>query len=144
MKPLEILLLTVLGGFAAIFLLLSKGYNPTAALFPQWIAIASLLFLAVVVIQLIVRSNPIPESRELGAASRTAIFLVQGAYIAVIYLLGFFPATLVFLLIAPIQMRYKRWSVVVLHGVVLTLALAGSFLWLFNVQLPTGAIWDLW
>jgi hypothetical protein len=79
-----------------------------------------------------------------GAASRTAIFLVQGAYIVFIYLLGFFAATLLFLFIAPIQMRYKRWSVVVLHGVALTLVLTGSFLWLFNVQLPTGALWDLW
>ena len=45
MKRLEILLLAILGGFTAVFLFLTKDYNPTAALFPRIIAVVSLLFL---------------------------------------------------------------------------------------------------
>ena len=75
---------------------------------------------------------------------RPPIIAGQGAYVVLIYLLGFFPATLLYLSIAPLQLRYERWGIVLVHSAVLTLALAGSFLWLFNIQLPTGAIWDLW
>jgi hypothetical protein len=138
MKRLEILLLIVLGGFAAVFLFLSKDYNPTAALFPQYIAIASLLFLALI----IGGRRPISEVQEIGL--RPPIIAVQGAYLVLIYLVGFFAATFLFLLIAPIQMGYKRWGIVLVHGVVFTLVLAGSFLWLFNIQFPTGALWELW
>ena len=66
MKPLEILLLAILGGFVAIFLLLSREYNPTAALFPQRIAIASLLFLAVLIIR--ARANSV-DPVKLGPCS---------------------------------------------------------------------------
>ena len=69
---------------------------------------------------------------------------LQAAYVVFIYLFGFFAATLAFLSIAPVQMRYTRWGVVLTNAVVLTLALTGSFLWLFSVQLPAGIIWDLW
>ena len=144
---LEALLLATLGGFAALFLVLSKDYNSTAALFPQWIALASLAFLAVLIIRLVVRSKephePPEPPEELGKRP-TAIVLVEGAYIILIFLAGFFAATFFFLLIAPVQMRYERRGVVLMHAVVLTLMLAGSFSWLFNIQLPTGAIWDLW
>jgi hypothetical protein len=40
MKKLEALLFAILGGFALTFLLLTRDYNPTAALFPRLIAIA--------------------------------------------------------------------------------------------------------
>lgn len=143
MKPLEVLLLTILGGFTAIFLFLSKDYNPTAALFPRAVAVATLLFLVVLVIRSVVRPNSaLPSSEQ--SVSRVAIFAVQGTYVLLIYMLGFFAATLLFLLIAPVQLRYRRWGVVVAHSVLLTAVLTGSFLWLFNIQLPTGAVWDLW
>ena len=142
MKRLEILLLTVLGGFAALFLFLSRDYNSTAALFPKYIAIASLLFLALIVwgarrenSNFEIRNSNFPLHR---------IIAVQGAYLVLIDLVGFFAATFLFLLIAPIQMGYKRWGIVLVHGVVFTLVLAGSFLWLFNIQFPTGALWELW
>ena len=149
MKPLEAVLLTLLGGFAALFLFLSQDYNPTAALFPRWIAIASLVFLAALLIRSFLGSDRVTETSEeaepsSGAVSRPAVVAVQGAYILFIYVLGFFASTLLFLFIAPIQMRYARWGMALVQSVVVTLVLAGSFLWLFNIQLPTGAIWDLW
>ena len=139
----EILLFAILGGFAGLFLLLSRDYNPTAALFPRVIAIASLVFLSILIVQFGV-SRPQQEASENNGTSRAAIFGLQGAYLVLIYCFGFFTATLLFLLVAPVQLRYKRWSVVFAHAVVVTLVLAGSFLWLFNIQLPSGALWDLW
>ena len=144
MKPLETFLLTVLGGFTAAFLFLTKDYNPTAALFPRLIAIASLLFLTVLVVRLTIRSNGVSKPFQPAVVSRAAVFGLQGAYVVLIYLVGFFAATLLFLFVAPIQMRYRRWGVVLVHGVGVTLVLAASFLWLFNIQLPAGAVWELW
>ena len=144
MKPLEALLLTVLGGFAAIFLFLSKDYNATAALFPRLIAIASLLFLAGIIGGRRRENSNFEIRNSKFTGLRPSIIAVQGAYILLIYLFGFFPATFLFLLVAPVQMRYERRGIVLAHGVVFTLALAGSFLWLFNIQMPAGAIWDLW
>jgi hypothetical protein len=150
-EPLEAVLLILFGGFAAVFLILSKDYNSTAALFPRCVAIVSLLSLAALIVQLFshsVRSSRASDKEIIetsaGAVSRPMVFGLQGAYILFIYVLGFFAATLLFLLIAPIQLRYKRWRVVVVQGLVVTLVVAGSFLWLFGIQLPAGVIWDVW
>ena len=150
-EALEAVLLILFGGFAAVFLILSRDYNYTAALFPRYIAIVSLLSLAALIVQLFrhsVRSSGASDEEVIepsaGAISRPVVFALQGAYILFIYVLGFFAATFLFLLIAPIQLRYKRWRVVVVQSLVVTLAVAGSFLWLFNIQLPAGVIWDLW
>ena len=150
-EPLETVLLILFGGFAAVFLILSRDYNSTAALFPRCVAIVSLLSLAALIVQLFshsVRTSGASDEEVIepsaGAISRPVIFGLQGAYILFIYVLGFFTATLLFLLIAPIQLRYKRWRVVVVQSLVVTLVAAGSFLWLFNIQLPAGVIWDLW
>ena len=155
MKRLEILLLAVLGGFAVVFLFLSKDYNPTAALFPRYVAIASLVFLVGTRIagrerglKPATTSSPEHSAEHVVAGfsprSLPRILAVQGAYVFLIYLLGFFPATLLFLSIAPLQLGFKRRGIVLVHGIAMTLALAGSFLWLFEVQLPAGALWNLW
>jgi hypothetical protein len=143
MKPLEGLLLALLGGFAAAFLFLTRDNNPTAALFPRVIAVVSLLFLTVLVVRLVVGSNATSESLPPAVVSRAAVLGLQGGYVALIYVVGFLPATLLFLFAAPIQMRYSRRGVVLLHGVGVTLVLAAS-LWLFNIRLPAAAVWNLW
>ena len=149
-SPLEALLLALLGGFAAAFLILSKDYNSTAALFPRLVAIVSLLSLAALIVQGFTSPGSSTASDEqlieasVGTVSRPAVFALQGAYILLIYVVGFVVATSLFLLIAPIQMRYKRWRVVAVQSIVVTLAVAGAFLWLFDIRLPAGIIWDLW
>jgi len=149
----ELLLLVVLGGCAALFLLLSENYNSTAALFPRWVAIASLIFLALSGFQLARSFKAASENSNeqlaepiTGGVShlRVFLFLSQGIYIFLIYFFGFFPATLLFLLIAPLQMGYKRRGVVVVHAVLLSLLVTGSFVWLLNIQLPSGFVWSMW
>jgi hypothetical protein len=151
MKRLEIPLLTILGGFAAGCLFLSGEYNSTAALFPRIIAVASLLFLFLTRIEGKMadggrRIADVPEANPTSAIRNqtSAVLALQAAYMVLIYLIGFFVATVLYLAVAPLQLRYERRGVAVITSVAMTLALAGSFTWLFSIQLPTGAIWELW
>ena len=142
MKRLEVVLLAILGGFSALFLFLTKDYNPTAALFPRIIAVASLLFL-------IGGLRDGGRSRELQrdlppSLNPLPVLLLQAGYVVLIYLIGFFLATLLYLAVAPLQLRYERRGIALAQSVVLTAALAGSFMWLFSIQLPVGIIWNLW
>jgi hypothetical protein len=70
-------------------------------------------------------------------------WILQAGYVILIYLIGFIAATLLYLIMAPIQLRYERRGVAIAASVVLTLLLAGSFMWLFDIQLPPGALWEL-
>ena len=151
------MLLAILGGFALTFLVLSREYSSTAALFPRLIAVASLLFLVTSRIRPSpgasrhplpveeghVEMFPLPWEREARSAGEGRILALQAGYVVFIYLLGFFVATLLYLIFAPIQLRYERRGVVIATSVVLTLLLAGSFMWLFDIQLPAGAIWEM-
>jgi len=146
MKKLEILLLAILGGFALTSLILSREYNSTAALFPRLIAIASLVFLSLTMFVGI--RGRTPELFPVGNSSGVRpwipwILVLQAGYVAFIYLLGFFVATLLYLILAPIQLGYQHRRVAIAASVVLTLLLAGSFMWLFEIQLPAGAIWKM-
>ena len=140
MKKLEVLLFAILGGFAATFLFLSREYNSTAALFPKLIAIASLVFLAA---GIATRKSSNMGSDPSLLDFKPSMLALQGGYVVVIYLLGFFVATLLYLIVAPIQLRYPHRGIAVAISVVLTLMLAGSFMWLFDIQLPPGAIWEM-
>ena len=141
MNHLETLLLVILGGFAATFWILSRDYNPTAALFPSGIAIACLVLVSV----LITRSKKSRAEESIpGFSAQLPALGLQAVYVCFMYLIGFLGTTLVFLLVAPFQMGYTRRTVIMTHAVILTLVLAASFLWLFNVRLPAGIIWDLW
>ena len=87
-EPLEAVLLILFGGFAAVFLILSRDYNSTAALFPRCVAIVSLLSLAALIVQLFshsVRTSGASDEEVIepsaGTISRPVIFGLQGAYI---------------------------------------------------------------
>jgi tripartite tricarboxylate transporter TctB family protein len=152
MKKLEALLLATLGGFALTFLVLSRDYNATAAQFPQLIAVASLLFL---VLGSIGSRKPgagsqKPEAGQLPSGFwlpapgfRLPILALQAGYVGLMYLVGFFAATLLYLILAPLQLRYPHRGIAIATGLVLTLLIAGSFMWLFQIQLPPGAIWEV-
>lgn len=145
--PLEALLLVILGGFAVAFIVLSKDYGATAALFPRWVAaVAVLALLLALPIEILRRqkSAPAPAPENSDAVAWPLILLIQAGYVLFIYLIGFSGATLLFLLSTPVLMHYRRWTVVLLYGVLLTAAVAGSFMWLFSIRLPKGILWDMW
>jgi hypothetical protein len=133
-------------------MILTWDYNPTAALFPRWVAVASLFFLAgAVARRLLSEQKPSsPEDDEdfvqpsPDAMPWAAVLAVQAGYIGAIYLLGFTVATLLYLFAAPIHMRYRHWGIVALQAVFLTILISGSFIWFFHIRLPTGVVWNLW
>jgi len=148
---LEVFLLAILGGFCALFLILSENYNPTAALFPRWVAVASLIFLSwAVVAQLRGKPRPRAEPSDEDYTPPStevmrwpAVLALQAVYIAGIYLLGFTVATVAYLVAAPAQLRYRRWPIIAAQAALLTLIVAGSFIWFFHIRLPKGTLWEL-
>ena len=133
-------------------MILTWDYNPTAALFPRWVAIASVLFLAGSVgRQLFSAQKPRVEQYDedfpqpgLGALPWPAVLFLQAGYIFAIYIVGFTFAPLLYLIAGPIQMRYRRWSIIAAQAVFLTIIIAGSFIWFFHIRLPKGIVWNLW
>jgi hypothetical protein len=132
-------------------LILSGEYNPTAALFPRWVAAGTVIFL-VFIVGARFFGKPQPRVQEPDeeftqpapdAAFWPAVLALQGGYILAIYLLGFTVATLLYLLSAPLQMHYRRWGVIGVHAVLLTVVISGSFIWIFHIRLPTGILWSL-
>jgi hypothetical protein len=57
---------------------------------------------------------------------------------------GFTLAMLLYLIAVPIQMRYRRWTVIAAQALFLTIIIAGSFIWFFHIRLPKGILWNLW
>jgi hypothetical protein len=147
--PLEGLLLLILGGFAAVFLFQTRDMGETAAWFPRVVAQASLALLgAALAVQWVGRRRARPRVPEAPAPPPPdaipwgAALAAQAAYVLLIILLGFPLATLAYLVAGPLQMQYRRWPVLIPYAAVLTAAVVGSFLYLFNVRLPVGLVWS--
>ncbi|HWP34048.1 MAG TPA: tripartite tricarboxylate transporter TctB family protein [Thermodesulfobacteriota bacterium] len=144
---LEGALLLALGGFAALFLASTGALNRTAALFPRLVATACLVLLAVYLARWVLARGVEAAAGEAageepGASGGwSAALALQAAYILAIWLVGFTVATVLFLLAAPLQMRYRRPGVVVAYAAALTALVSGSFLWVFHVRLPGGVLW---
>jgi hypothetical protein len=141
-----------LGGFAALFLILTWDYNPTAALFPRWVAVASILLVLTSVgnrifgkpkARLQSDDEEFPQPGP-GAMPWPSVLALQAGYIFAIYLVGFTFATLLYLILGPIHMRYRRWGVIAAQAVFLTIIISGSFIWFFHIRLPKGILWNLW
>lgn len=83
-------------------------------------------------------------SQSPDSVSWPAALTLQASYIILIYLIGFSTATLLYLLSSPWQMRYRHWTVVLIHGLLLTLVIFVSFHWFFHVRLPKGLLGIPW
>lgn len=137
---LETFLLLVLAGFSGLFLLASRDYGTTAALFPGVIASAALAFIALDVVSGALFSRKAKAPAEASNMGWVAPLALQGGYIALIYLAGFAAATLVYLLVCPWQLRYRNRLVTVLHAVLFTFAIVYVFHVVFHVRLPKGLL----
>ena len=133
-----------------MFLLLSKDYGATAALFPQVVASASLVFIAVdnlwnyLVVGKAREKQPAQESNQTDTAGWTTPLALQAGYIGLIYIAGFSAATLTYLIVCPWQLRYRNWLVTVVHAVLLTFAIVYIFHSVFHVRLPKGLLGIPW
>ncbi len=129
-------------------MLLTKDYNPTAALFPRLVALSSLVLIVLdLSLRLFTDETAMAaekEEKKSDSVSWYAALALQGGYIAFIYLIGFSAATLLFLLLCPWHLRYRRWPITVIHGALLTLVIVGSFHLFFHVRLPKGFLGIPW
>jgi len=149
MAPLEGFLLLILGAFAASFLVLSWQLGQTAAMFPRLVAGVSLALLALALVldftgKTRARKKP-PETKTARAADAIpwpVALAVQIGYIALVVLVGFSLATLIYLAGSPLQMRYRRWGVLGAFAILLTATVVASFTYLFHVRLPEGLLWS--
>ena len=62
-------------------------------------------------------------------------------YVAMIVLLGFPIATLMYLLACPRLMGYPRWKVLIPYAVLLTSAVFLAFAYVLHVRFPQGLLW---
>jgi tripartite tricarboxylate transporter TctB family protein len=147
---LEVLLLAALAGFSGLFLVVTKDYGATAALFPRVIASASLAFIALDIAWGYLLAGKEHSKRQTKAPAETgntgwlAPLALQAGYIAFIYVAGFSTATFFYLLACPWQLRYRNWLVTILHAVLLTFAIVYTFHSVFHVRLPKGLLGMPW
>ena len=145
-QTLEGLLLVILAGFAVLFLLVTKDYGATAALFPRVVAAATLAFLAFDLgwQYFLAKKKSAPVRQDAAVVSWWAALALQAGYIALIYIAGFSAATLAYLIACPWQLRYRRWAVTISHAVLLTFTIVYTFNSVFHVRLPKGLLGIPW
>jgi putative tricarboxylic transport membrane protein len=153
-KPLfldpDIILMAVLGIFAGAFLIETRSYNPTAALFPRLVSIISLIFISWTITQrcLTLRreAKSSPEAEE-GAGIKGGGALIwywslatMVGYFILIYLLGFTLVTLIYLVVLPLLLGYKRMKIVLITGVLWTVAFISVFTYVLHARIPEGIV----
>ena len=150
LQTLEGLLFTLLAGFAVLFLLVTKDYGATAALFPQVVASFSLAFIALDLFWqffLSKKKSALPHAslqQNSAGVSWTLALALQAGYIGLIYVAGFSAATLTYLIACPWHLRYRNWTVTILHAVLLTFTIVYTFHFVFHVRLPKGLLGIPW
>ncbi len=149
LPALEGFLLLALSAFAIAFLIEAGDWGATAALFPRLIAGTSLALLASAIAFQIFEGAKAGAKRSEPAAAPPPdavawplALAVQLVYVALIAIVGFSVASLIYLIGAPLQMRYRRWGILIAYGFLLTAAVVGAFTYLFHVQLPDGVLWS--
>lgn len=147
---MEAFLFAILAGFSALFLLVTKDYGATAALFPRVVASVSLVFIALDILWNYFRAGKRrAESKgktfaQLSNNGWTLPLALQASYIGLIYIAGFALATIIYLIACPWQLRYRNWIVMLLHAVALTFAIVYTFHFVFLVRLPKGLLGIPW
>ena len=145
---MEIVLLLILGGFTAAFLFESRQYGEMAAFLPRLVSVASLVLLALALAVQIFRKaksggreGEAPAAWAADAVPWPAALATQVGSIVLIFFVGFPVATLIYLLVAPFQMHYRRWKIMVPFAFLLTAVTVASFTHLFSVRFPGGLLW---
>ena len=135
---LESFLLLISCGFALAFLFETTKLQPTAALFPRLVAEASLF---VFVIALAFKADHVTGNTPQKGTSFGGALALQAGYLASVVVLGFPVATLIYLLVCPRLMGYRRWKILVPYGVLLTSAVFLVFAYALHVRFPGGLLW---
>lgn len=149
----ELFLLVVLSILGVVCFLLTWSYSFTAALFPRMVSFAvgvlSLYTLAGK-LRLSRKKKKVPGGKEKdgnikppGMAWYVSLLFMAG-YLFLICLAGFITATLLYLLVLPPAMGYRRKFIIVLVAVSFAGVIFYSFSCILHVPLPQGWLGRLW
>ena len=148
---LDLLLLGLPFCFATLFLIDSRTYNPTAALFPRLVATVTIFLLVGAMIQHYVKlylQTPVISGGADDAKApkksdgikwyvNLAIIL---AYFSLIYITGFVWASLLYLLITPVIMGYRKFKIVVAIALFWVIVFVYVFYVLLQARIPKGLL----
>jgi putative tricarboxylic transport membrane protein len=137
-------LLAGLGALALVFFAMTFQYRAAAALFPR---IITVIVAALCIYELGVSLRAALAGQLIAREQREEVargirwhhaLLAIAAYCALIYVLGFDFATLAFLIGFPLLTGYRRWIIIVIVAVVITVLMEVSFVRFLHVPLPKG------
>jgi len=146
----DIVLMAVLGVFAGAFLIEARSYNPTAALFPRLVSIFSLVLIVWTITQRCLtlrRKTKSSPDTKLGAGIKGEGALAwywsvatMVGYFVLTYVLGFTLVTLIYLLVLPLLLSYRRYKIVLITGVLSTAAFITVFSYVLHARIPEGIV----
>ncbi|MBI4294036.1 MAG: tripartite tricarboxylate transporter TctB family protein [Betaproteobacteria bacterium] len=146
----DIVLMALLGVFAGAFLIEARSYNPTAALFPRLVSIFSLVFVVWTITQRYLalrrKAKSSPDTKaQAGKKAEGSLawywsLATMVGYFVLIYLLGFTLVTLVYLLVLPVLLGYRRYKIVLITGVLSTATFISVFSYVLHARIPEGIV----
>jgi uncharacterized membrane protein (DUF485 family) len=149
---LDLILMAILGAFACAFLIDSRSYNPTAALFPRLISIVVLLLVLWTaghrVWELFGKPREVLLSVEEAAPKQKGVMtwyvslITIVIYFLLIYVIGFIWAALVYLIVLPVLLGYRKYKVIFAIAVMWTLSFVLVFTYVVHTRIPGGLLAD--
>ena len=150
---LELVILVILGAFAFAFLIDTRSYNRIAALFPRLVSVVTLLLiLAYLVVRFwmsLKEEQPSETEAETtvkgeGSISGHVSFAILIGYFLSILILGLTWASLVYLLLVPVWMGYRRYRIVAITSILWVIAFVCVFHYVLHNRIPQGFLGDLY
>lgn len=144
----DILLMAILGAFGVGFYMDARSYNPTAALFPKLISVISLIFIVWTIairIHKLSRAQPDTGPREEGPVQKMALspylsVATMVTYFLLIYVLGFTLVSLLYLLVIPILLGYRKYAIIFIVGMGWIIGFKVVFNYVLHARIPEGLL----
>ena len=143
---MDTIILAVISVLLAMEFIMSFSINPNAAQVPKMITGAGLVLCVIEAISQVKKivTGKYETLKSEGAGHQTLswymnLVLIAG-YIAALSTIGFIPSSLVYLVLMPALMGYRKWKVVIPFAVITTVVLYLSFTYAFRVELPLGIL----
>lgn len=163
---LEFWFLIALALLALNFIRGSRELNPTAAVFPYWIALVAIIFIGLRIFSMVYRGykpreeEPSKEEAEIPAEFVPEIkvgekgvveipakpmkwiytLMLMIAFFAAIQVLGFTVASLIYLTGVSYLMGYRRIRVILLFSIIMTFFLVITLSSFFQIPIPEGMV----
>jgi len=149
---LDLILMAILGTFAAAFLIDSRSYNPTAALFPRLISTIVLLLILWTAAHRLWElfgkpkeaSQPVEEvaPKQKGVMTWYVSLITIVIYFLLIYVIGFTWAALVYLVVLPILLGYRKYKTIFAIAAMWIVSFVLVFTYVVHTRIPGGLLGD--